>query len=33
MAYLAGRGVEAWQVGEVLEGTGQVQMMGSYTRG
>ncbi|GIF16937.1 phosphoribosylformylglycinamidine cyclo-ligase [Actinoplanes teichomyceticus] len=33
MAYLTGRGVEAWQVGEVLEGTGQVQMMGSYTRG
>jgi phosphoribosylformylglycinamidine cyclo-ligase len=33
MAYLTGRGVEAWQVGEVLEGTGEVQMMGSYTRG
>jgi phosphoribosylformylglycinamidine cyclo-ligase len=33
MAYLTGRGVEAWQVGEVLDGTGQVQMMGQYTRG
>lgn len=33
MAYLTGRGVEAWQVGEVIEGTGQVQMMGQYTRG
>lgn len=33
MAYLTGRGIEAWQVGEVLEGNGDVQMMGSYTRG
>jgi phosphoribosylformylglycinamidine cyclo-ligase len=33
MAYLTGRGVEAWQVGEVLDGTGQVQMVGQYTRG
>ena len=33
MAYLTGRGVEAWQVGEVFEGTGEVQMMGQYTRG
>jgi phosphoribosylformylglycinamidine cyclo-ligase len=33
MAYLTGRGVEAWQVGEVVEGSGEVQMMGSYTRG
>jgi phosphoribosylformylglycinamidine cyclo-ligase len=33
MAYLTGRGVEAWQVGEVVEGTGEVQMLGSYTRG
>jgi phosphoribosylformylglycinamidine cyclo-ligase len=33
MAYLTGRGVEAWQVGEVIQGTGQVQMMGQYTRG
>ncbi|MEV4346554.1 phosphoribosylformylglycinamidine cyclo-ligase [Actinoplanes sp. NPDC049596] len=33
MAYLTGRGVEAWQVGEIIEGTGEVQMMGQYTRG
>ena len=33
MAYLTGRGVEAWQVGEVFEGAGDVQMMGHYTRG
>jgi phosphoribosylformylglycinamidine cyclo-ligase len=33
MAYLTGRGVEAWLVGEVIEGTGEVQMMGQYTRG
>ncbi|GAA3344123.1 phosphoribosylformylglycinamidine cyclo-ligase [Amorphoplanes nipponensis] len=33
MAYLTGRGVEAWQVGEVIEGSGQVRMMGQYTRG
>ncbi|MFG1607260.1 phosphoribosylformylglycinamidine cyclo-ligase [Actinoplanes sp. NPDC049265] len=33
MAYLTGRGVEAWQVGEVIDGTGQVQMVGQYTRG
>ena len=33
LAFLRGRGVEAWQVGEIIEGTGQVQMIGSYTRG
>jgi phosphoribosylformylglycinamidine cyclo-ligase len=33
LAYLTGRGVEAWQVGEIIEGTGQVQMMGQHTRG
>ncbi|GID32640.1 phosphoribosylformylglycinamidine cyclo-ligase [Paractinoplanes brasiliensis] len=33
MAYLTGRGVEAWQVGEVIDGSGEVQMMGQYTRG
>jgi phosphoribosylformylglycinamidine cyclo-ligase len=33
MAYLTGRGIEAWQVGEVIDGSGQVQMMGQYTRG
>ncbi|GAA2496489.1 phosphoribosylformylglycinamidine cyclo-ligase [Winogradskya humida] len=33
MAYLTGRGVEAWQVGEIIEGSGQVHMVGQYTRG
>jgi phosphoribosylformylglycinamidine cyclo-ligase len=33
LAFLAGRGIEAWQVGEVIEGTGMVQMVGSHTRG
>jgi phosphoribosylformylglycinamidine cyclo-ligase len=33
LAFLAGRGVDAWQVGEVIEGTGTVQMVGSHTRG
>src|SRR5690348_7540842 len=33
MAYLTGRGIESWQVGEIIEGTGTVQMMGQYTRG
>jgi phosphoribosylformylglycinamidine cyclo-ligase len=33
LAFLAGRAVEAWQVGEVIEGTGAVQMVGSHTRG
>jgi phosphoribosylformylglycinamidine cyclo-ligase len=33
LAFLAGRGIEAWQVGEVIEGSGTVQMVGSHTRG
>jgi phosphoribosylformylglycinamidine cyclo-ligase len=33
LAFLAGRGTEAWQVGEIIEGTGTVQMVGSHTRG
>jgi phosphoribosylformylglycinamidine cyclo-ligase len=33
MAYLLGRGVNAWQAGEIIEGTGTVQMIGSHTRG
>jgi phosphoribosylformylglycinamidine cyclo-ligase len=33
MAYLLGRGVAAWQAGEIIEGTGTVQMIGSHTRG
>ncbi|MEJ3743027.1 phosphoribosylformylglycinamidine cyclo-ligase [Actinomycetes bacterium KLBMP 9797] len=33
LAFLAGRGVEAWQAGEIIEGTGMVQMIGQHTRG
>ncbi|GAB3151137.1 phosphoribosylformylglycinamidine cyclo-ligase [Micromonospora sonneratiae] len=33
LATLTGRGVEAWQAGEIIEGTGQVQMVGQHTRG
>ena len=33
MAYLAGRDIEAWQVGEIIEGGGMVRMVGSHTRG
>jgi len=33
LAFLTGRGIEAWQVGEVIEGAGSVQMVGSHTRG
>jgi len=33
LAFLRGRNIDAWQVGEVIDGTGQVQMVGSYTRG
>ncbi|GAA5177181.1 phosphoribosylformylglycinamidine cyclo-ligase [Rugosimonospora acidiphila] len=33
LALLAARKVEAWPVGEIVEGTGTVQMVGSYTRG
>ncbi len=33
MALLTGRGVEAWSVGEIVSGTGEVHMLGSYTRG
>jgi phosphoribosylformylglycinamidine cyclo-ligase len=33
LAFLAGRGVESWQAGEVIEGTGMVQMIGQHTRG
>ena len=29
LAFLTGRGVEAWQAGEIIEGTGNVQMVGS----
>ncbi|HEY0697403.1 MAG TPA: phosphoribosylformylglycinamidine cyclo-ligase [Micromonospora sp.] len=33
LATLTGRGVDAWQVGEIIEGTGTVQMIGHHTRG
>jgi phosphoribosylformylglycinamidine cyclo-ligase len=33
LAFLAGRGIDAWQAGEIIEGTGTVQMIGSHTRG
>jgi phosphoribosylformylglycinamidine cyclo-ligase len=33
LACLTGRGVEAWQAGEIIEGTGEVQMIGQHTRG
>ncbi|WP_329017382.1 phosphoribosylformylglycinamidine cyclo-ligase [Micromonospora rifamycinica] len=33
LATLAGRGVDAWHAGEIIEGTGNVQMIGQHTRG
>lgn len=33
LALLRGRGVEAWQAGEVVPGSGQVRMVGSYAGG
>ncbi|KXK58979.1 phosphoribosylaminoimidazole synthetase [Micromonospora rosaria] len=33
LATLTGRGVDAWQAGEVIEGTGNVQIIGQHTRG
>ncbi len=33
LAFLRGRGIDAWVVGEVIDGTGQVQLLGSHTRG
>jgi phosphoribosylformylglycinamidine cyclo-ligase len=33
LAFLRGRGLEAWAVGEIIDGTGEVQMVGSHTRG
>ncbi|BCJ65312.1 phosphoribosylformylglycinamidine cyclo-ligase [Polymorphospora rubra] len=33
LALLAGRGLDAWQAGEIIEGTGTVQMIGHHTRG
>lgn len=33
LACLTGRGVPAWQAGEIVEGSGTVKMVGQYTRG
>jgi phosphoribosylformylglycinamidine cyclo-ligase len=33
LAFLRGRNIDAWVVGDIVDGTGSVQMMGSYTRG
>jgi len=33
LAFFAARKVDAWQAGEIIEGTGMVRMLGSYTRG
>jgi len=33
LAFLRGRSIDAWQVGEIVDGTGVVQMLGSYTSG
>ncbi|SCL16292.1 phosphoribosylformylglycinamidine cyclo-ligase [Micromonospora inyonensis] len=33
LATLAGRGIDAWQAGEIIEGTGNVRMVGQHTRG
>jgi phosphoribosylformylglycinamidine cyclo-ligase len=33
VAFLCGRGVDAWVAGEIVEGTGAVQLVGSHTRG
>ena len=33
LAFLATRGIDAWVVGDVVEGTGVVQMLGSHTSG
>ena len=33
LAFLRGRGLDAWVVGEVIDGTGEVQLVGSHTSG
>lgn len=33
LAFLAGRGMQAWQAGEIIDGSGTVQMIGQHTRG
>lgn len=33
LAFLKGRGLEAWIAGQIVDGTGDVRMVGSHTRG
>ncbi len=33
LAFLRGRKIDAWQVGEIVEGSGEVRMLGSYAGG
>jgi phosphoribosylformylglycinamidine cyclo-ligase len=33
LAYLRGRRIDAWQAGDIIEGTGTVQLLGSYAGG
>jgi phosphoribosylformylglycinamidine cyclo-ligase len=33
LAFLRGRNIDSWVVGDIVDGNGSVQMMGSYTRG
>jgi phosphoribosylformylglycinamidine cyclo-ligase len=33
LAFLRGRHIDAWVVGEIIDGTGQAQLLGSHTRG
>lgn len=33
LAFLKGRGVEAWVAGEIIDGNGDVQLVGQHTRG
>jgi phosphoribosylformylglycinamidine cyclo-ligase len=33
VAFLRGRSIDAWVAGEVVDGTGNVTMVGSHTRG
>jgi phosphoribosylformylglycinamidine cyclo-ligase len=33
LAFLKGRGIDAWIVGDVIDGTGEVQMIRSHTSG
>jgi phosphoribosylformylglycinamidine cyclo-ligase len=33
LAFLRGRGLDAWHAGEILEGSGTVKLVGSYAGG